>query len=471
MAFMKLIYKLSITILTTVFITALILSVYSFSVQRSLINSQLIKKGQVLARLLSDSVVNHLISYDFYAIKLLMDPLTQDGDIESVALIGHDGYIKMHSDLNLIGQPWPEPLDSALLSDSEVYIQKSSRNQQNQYQFSSPVEIDHNRIGIIQITLSDTESLLLIESFGIKMLLLTIAVLFLAVIIGYVMSRQISNPLIELSTEINRFMMKRSEVTVQSRQSNEIIDLKRNFTSMMKELQSSIEFRVKTEKMAVLGNLSSVLAHEVKNPLEPIKGSAEMLKIKYPQDPDITRYAQIIQSEVSDLITFLDSFLDVSRMNDLAMGPVDVNKALGDILVLMEYSLQKEHIETEVSLSTNSMMVRGNSSMLKQVFLNLLINAIQAKDAGYGYIEIETGYAEGMVQVRIKDYGMGVEEGKLDHIFQAFFTTKKEGTGIGLSTSRHIIELHKGSISVASTAGAWTEFLIRIPALKEDTDA
>ncbi len=467
---MKLIYKLSIMILTTVFITALILSVYSFSVQRSLINSQLIKKGQVLARLLSDSVVNHLISYDFYAIKLLMDPMTKDGDIESVALIGHDGYIKMHSDLNLIGQAWPDPVDSEILSDTEVYIQESYQDQQKRYRFSSPVEIDHNRIGIIQITLSDTASLLLIESFGIKMLLLSAGVLFFAVIIGYVMSRQISNPLIELSTEINSFMMKRSQTPDQARQSNEIIALKRNFTSMMKELQRSIEFRVKTEKMAVLGNLSSVLAHEVKNPLEPIKGSAEMLKIKYPDNPDIIRYAQIIQSEVSDLITFLDSFLDVSRMNDLTMGSVDVNRALGEILALMEYPVQKEHIETEIHLSQDLPMVRGNGSMLKQVFLNLVINAIQAKDGEYGYLEIETRYEEGMVQVRIKDYGAGIEQGELEHIFLPFFTTKKEGTGIGLSTSRHIVELHKGSISVASTAGAWTEFLIRIPALKDESD-
>lgn len=460
---MKLIYKITVTMLCIIFVTALILSVYSFQVQRNLIHNQLIRKGQVLARVLSASVVNHLISYDFYAIKLLMDPLMQDADIKAVALIGPDGYIKMHSDMRMIGEPSEYEFSEKSLSEMDVIFREIIQDQQKRYLFASSVEIDHDRIGIIQITMSDKESLLVIESFGMKMLLLTAAVLFLAALASYVMSRQISNPLIELTEDINRFMMNRSAGGLQSSRSNEVTDLKNNFTYMMKELQNSIEFRVKTEKMAVLGSLSSVLAHEVKNPLEPIKGSAEMLKIKYPGNADIIKYTDIIQSEVSDLISFLDSFLDVSRMHDLAMEPLDINKVVSEVLALMEYSLKKEHFDTEVQLDSDLPRVWGNSGMLKQVFLNLLINAIQAKNVDYGFIELQSFLKDGIVCVRIKDYGAGIDESIREQIFQPFYSTKKDGTGIGLSTSRHIIGLHNGNISIDSELESWTEFLIQLP--------
>lgn len=460
---MKLIYRISTTIFCIVFITALILSSYSFYVQRSLINSQLVKKGHVLARLLSTSVVNYLISYDFYAIKMLMDPITKDSDILSVALIGPDNFIKVHTDLGMIGQECALDFKTDDFTPEDVIFREITRDQQKQYLFTSAVEIDHNRIGIIQITMSDEESLLLIESFGQKMLFLTAGVLLFAVLAAYIMSRQISNPLIELTEEINRFMMTQSAMEPGPGKSDEITVLKKNFKYMMSELQNSIEFRVKNEKMAVLGNLSSVLAHEIKNPLEPIKGSAEILKRKYPENPDVIKYTQIIQSEVSDLIIFLDSFLDVSRTNNISMQPLDINKAIKEILILLEYTFSKENFETDVKLSGGLPPVIGNSGMIKQAILNLLLNAIQAKNGDWGLIEIETRRDDDRITIRIRDHGTGVEESQREQIFLPFYSTREEGAGIGLSTSRHLIEQHGGTITIESSFGSWTEFVITLP--------
>lgn len=463
---MKLLYRISITISCIVFTTSLILSTYSFQMQRNLINNQLEKKGQVLAGVLSRSVLNHLINYDFYTIKLLFDPLQQDDDILSVALIGPDSYIKMHSDLNRIGRESEYGFDESSFQEGQVIVREKAEASQIRYLFFSPVEVDHNRVGYIQIAMSDRESLRMIERFGTRMLYLTLAVLLTAVLAAYLMSRQISRPIIELSEEIKRFMMKRAAYAADKESANEITMLKMNFRAMMTELEDSIEFRVKNEKMAVLGNLSSVLAHEVKNPLEPIKGSAELLKLKHPGNPEILKYTDIIQSEVSELITFLDSFLDVANTSRIDMSALDIEQALRDILILLEYSLNKENMEVRTRFDAKLSRVNGNSGMIKQVLLNLLLNAIQARNGRYGLIEIDVSGDDRDIRIRVKDYGGGVDDSIRTQVFQPFFTTREEGSGIGLSISRYLVEQHGGTISLESEYGSWTEITITLPALK-----
>ena len=460
---MKLLYRISIVIFCIVFVTALILSSYSFQVQRTLINNQLVKKGQVLAGVLSESVLNHLISYDFYAIQLLFEPLKQDDDIMSVALIGSDNYIKMHSDLTRIGKINSFHLDDHDFIEGNVIVREMPGHIHTRYQFFSPVGIDHNREGFIQIGMSDRGSLRLIETFGMKMLYLTVSVLAAAVIAGYLMSRQITNPIIELSKKITYFMLKRPDYRSGNDTKNEIAMLTRNFKTLMSELEHAIEFRVKNEKMAILGSLSSVLAHEVKNPLEPIKGSAEILKLKYSDNDEILKYAGIIQTEVSELTSFLDSFLDVAKTSRISMTALDLNKTLREVLTLLEYSLSKENIAADVRLDDSIPLITGNRGMLKQVFLNLLINAQQAKSGTYGRIDVVSFLEGESICLKIKDYGTGIEESVKEQVFQPFFTTKKDGSGIGLSISRYLIELHSGTIALESDCGGWTEVVITLP--------
>lgn len=466
-ATMKLLYRISIATIGIAFVTAIILTSYSLSVQKTLINSQLDKKGQVLASVLSASVMNHLISYDFFTIKLLFDPLKLDGDIQSVSLIGPDNYIKMHSDLSRVGTKSEYLYSDEDFGEKSILKKEISTGNLSQYMFFSPVEIDHNRIGVIHITLTDDESLVLIHSFGKRILLLTSAVLMAGVVAAYLISRQISHPVIELTGEIKRFLMKEPDHKLNQENFNEISILKDTFRYMMSEIQHSIEFRVKNEKMAVLGHLSAVLAHEVKNPLEPIKGSAEILKLKYPANDDIMKYTGIIQTEVSDLIRFLDNFLDVARTSSITMKTVDINKALKDVSLLLEYTFSRENIHIELALNEKLPGINGNSGMIKQVILNLLLNAIQAKRGGSGIIVLSTYLFDKDVHISVKDHGVGVKESIQSEIFQPFFSTKEGGSGIGLSTSRHIIDRHEGQISVKSDGESWTEFIIRLPVIQE----
>jgi len=463
MVSMKLLFRIAIAIICFVFITGLILTSYSLSVQKTLITSQLDKKGTVLASVLSTSVMSHLISYDFYTIKLLFEPLELDSDIDSVALIGPDNIIKMHSDMNRIGMTSPFSFKDEDFRDENILKMEQDRADRHQYLFFSPVEIDHKRSGLIQITLSDNESTHLIRDFSRRILLLTAAVLLGGIVSAYLISRQISNPVIALTEEIKRFLIPGSQPYPDQNSANEITILTRTFHIMMDEIRHSIEYRVRNEKMAVLGQLSAVLAHEIKNPLEPIKGSAEVLKLKYPQNEDVLKYTRIIQSEVTGLITFLDSFLDVARNHEISMHSISINKAIRETLLLLEYTLNRERIAVASDLQKGHSRINGDSGLIKQVMLNLLLNAIQAKKGDAGRIEIGTALKEDMVHINIKDYGQGIDSALLEDIFLPFFTTRDEGTGIGLSTARHIISRHGGEITIESRLGLWTTVHIILP--------
>jgi len=460
---MKLLFRITIAIICIVFSTGLILTSYSLSVQKTLITSQLDKKGRVLASVLATSVMSHLISYDFYTIKLLFEPLELDDDIVSVSLIGADNIIKMHSDIGKVGSFSDYTFREEDFQNESILKKEVHADNRHQYLFFSPVDIDHKRNGLIQVTLSDNESIQLINDFGQRILLLTAAVLLVGIIAAYLISRQISNPVIALTEEIKRFLMIEPHHNLDKTGSNEISILTQTFHYMMDEIRHSIEFRVRNEKMAVLGQLSAVLAHEIKNPLEPIKGSAEILKLKYPQNEDILKYSRIIQSEVSELIAFLDSFLDVAKSNNIRMKSISINKAVRETLLLLEYTLNKENIEVIMNLNDDRSAVNGDSGMIKQVILNLMLNAIQAKKGNKGKVEIQTYKNENRFHIYIKDYGQGIDSSLLSDIFLPFFTTKNEGTGIGLSTARHIVNKHKGEISIDSRLGLWTTVHIILP--------
>ncbi|QEN08783.1 sensor histidine kinase [Oceanispirochaeta crateris] len=462
---MRLSYRIIIAIICLIFATAAILSTYSLSVQRELITNQVDKKGQVLTKLLAASVRNHLYSYDFYAIKLLFDTLDQDDDVVSVSLVGADNYIKMHSNIKQLGQDSSYHFKDNDFGDKNIIKERHQEGNTYNYMFFSAVEIDHDRKGFIHIILSDMNYLKLIKSFEKRILILTASVLSAGILAAYLISRQISKPIIQLTEDIQSFMLKRSEIE-KNDSDNEISILKRTFKIMMDEIEQSIEYRVKNEKMAVLGNLSSVLAHEVKNPLEPIKGSAEILRLKHPDNQDIVKYSKIIQDEVSGLIAFLDSFLDVSRSSRMQKKKVNINNILNDIQLLLEYTVKKARFRLDLIFAEDLPEIPGDSGMLKQVFLNLILNAIQAKSSEQGFIEITTKFLAPNIFITVKDNGCGIDPAIQKEIFLPFFSTKSEGSGIGLSTSKYIIKQHKGSLNIVSEPGSWTKAIISLPVEK-----
>jgi len=234
------------------------------------------------------------------------------------------------------------------------------------------------------------------------------------------------------------------------------------------------------DRLAALGEMAAGLAHEIRNPLGAIKGAAQYLDPASLREGD-AEILQIIVEEVNRLDGVVAQFLDYSRpMSPGAtekLTPTDLNDVLSRTVKLIEGSLPPT-VRLELSLEAELPRILGDAEQLKQVFINLALNAVQAMPDGgrlavrtrrprqpleLGLSDSSPRYAADQVEVRFADTGAGIPEEAKDRIFIPFYTTKSKGTGLGLAISQRIVKAHGGSIEVQSRLGEGSEFILRFP--------
>lgn len=232
---------------------------------------------------------------------------------------------------------------------------------------------------------------------------------------------------------------------------------------------------IQTEKMSSIGVLATGVAHEINNPLTSIAGYAEALLRRFSDDSTLVndnrldafqKYLQVIVRESYHCKTIIDSLLNFGRKSDGLIGDVDLNDILLEILELLRHQPFDDKIQIVTALQDRLPSLLGDASGLRQVFMNLLINAHHAIK-GAGQVKIETSYArhEGRVYTKISDTGSGIAPEIIDRIWDPFFTTKAtgKGLGLGLALTFNIIKRHGGEISVHSTVGKGSQFTVWLP--------
>jgi len=235
------------------------------------------------------------------------------------------------------------------------------------------------------------------------------------------------------------------------------------------------------DRLAALGEMSAGLAHEIRNPLAAIKAAAQYLDPKKLPGDD-REFLEIMIEEVNRLNGVVTQFLDYSRPLKTSMAPTAVNEVLEKTFKLLE-SQVPANVKVELQLAEWAPRVQADAEQLKQVFLNLALNAFQAMPGG-GRLTVSTRVArdelafwrEGarradVVEIRFRDSGPGVPEDARESIFVPFYTTKEKGTGLGLAICQRLVKAHQGSIGVHSTPGEGAEFLVSLPGLREDRPA
>ena len=235
---------------------------------------------------------------------------------------------------------------------------------------------------------------------------------------------------------------------------------------MEKKLQETHLQLVNSEKMASLGKLAAGIAHEINNPLGGILIYSSLMMEDLPGD-DAKRgdLARIVQ-EAGRCKEIVKSLLEFARQTEPKKEPADINRAINDGLFFLVNQALFHNIQIVKKLDPFLPFVRGNASQLKQVFMNIVVNAAEAMH-GSGILTITTSQAPDRKTVLIEftDTGEGIPEENLSRIFDPFFTTKDvgKGTGLGLATSYGIVEEHGGKISVKSKVGEGTTFTIELP--------
>ena len=235
----------------------------------------------------------------------------------------------------------------------------------------------------------------------------------------------------------------------------------------MTETRALQEKITRSERLAALGQLVAEITHEIKNPLMMIGGFARQL-IRSTENENSLHKLNVMAAEVRRLEALLADLLDFYLPKSNAFVSVDLRKILEEIQALIGEECKKKGINLDFEVGESSLFVRGDAQRLKQVFLNLVKNGIEAMEEG-GNMAIRATVSGRRVEVTVSDSGSGIPEKNRERIFSPFFTTKSYGTGLGLSVSRRIIEEHEGSsLSVSSAEGRGTTFTVIFPVYRED---
>jgi two-component system, NtrC family, sensor histidine kinase PilS len=213
------------------------------------------------------------------------------------------------------------------------------------------------------------------------------------------------------------------------------------------------------EKLAAVGQLAAGIAHEIRNPLAGISGSIQLLS-QDKSDPDEQKLMKIILKEIDRLNNLITEFLDYSKPDQIPDQIVDLSVVLEEVINNIQLG-SKEYSEIKIESELIKSIVYGFSDKLKQAFLNICVNALQAmnqKEDARLVIKIES--AQNKIVISIKDNGIGMSDTVKQRIFEPFYTTKSKGTGLGMAITHKILEAHKADIQIISEQGQGTEFRI-----------
>lgn len=216
------------------------------------------------------------------------------------------------------------------------------------------------------------------------------------------------------------------------------------------------------EKLSSLGEMAAVLAHEIRNPLGSIRGTAEILRDDYPPGSPKHEFIEIQIKETERLNSVVEDFLKMARQQRFELLPFPLGEELETVVRLTENQSRAGGVSVRNLTAASDLLLTGDRGKLRQAFLNILINAIQATPAG-GIVTISVDSTPSGCRVHFTDSGSGIDQATLARIFEPFFTTKADGTGLGLAITKTIIEGHNGTLIVTSEPDQGSTVTVCLP--------
>jgi len=317
---------------------------------------------------------------------------------------------------------------------------------------------------LISLSLRNSDrDLVLVIATGGAVAICSVVVMVLAV--------EVRRPMMELQKKIAEVREGDLQVRVEFAERNdEIGDLGRDFNDMVRQLRESREEiqrlhrtqMSRAEHLATLGEMAAGLAHEIRNPLAGIAGVMEIIGRDLPHDNPARAVLGDVRNEVLHINRIVSDLLEIAR-------PKAADYRDADLVATAEHAAMfarenAQHVQVEVVKPAETLpLIRHDPGQIHQVVLNLLLNAVQACHENGGTVRMEFEQDDETVSVAVNDSGKGIPPEILQNIFRPFFTTKGNGTGLGLSLARRIVEDHGGKIDVTSWLGKGSRFVITLP--------
>lgn len=303
-------------------------------------------------------------------------------------------------------------------------------------------------------------------------LLYTLGILLVASLVAIGLVWRFTTPLRDLSNAAQQVADGDLQVRVpNSNRNDEIGMLAQRFNEMIAQLEKTRELEgqlQEAEKSAVVGRLASAIAHEIRNPLNYINLTLDHLRVKFvPEEADkretFEKLTSQLKTEVARINNQISDFLRYSRPMKLSLLPMSIHEVVEASMRIVEGQAECSGIEITINEPAQDVQILGDHEVLRSVFNNLFINAVQSMEPDGGKLNVDIVPNGSFVDVAIRDTGSGISEENLPKIFEPYFSTKETGTGLGLAIVKRIIETHNGTIEVHSSESNGTQFTVKLP--------
>ncbi|MGH9358262.1 MAG: two-component system sensor histidine kinase NtrB [Terriglobia bacterium] len=248
----------------------------------------------------------------------------------------------------------------------------------------------------------------------------------------------------------------------QRKQERTLFDTTRQLREAHQELQENFESMKRAERLYALGQLSAGLAHEIRNPLASIEGAAGVLQRESPSEQRRLEFLDIIQKESRRLNQLLTRFLRFARPAEPDLKVVEIDSLLDSVISLARHADGAEGLELKKDVQAGLPTVECDPEKMKQVFLNLVMNAVQAMPLG-GTVVLAARQDENKITIDVADQGSGISGDGVERVFDPFFTTKETGTGLGLSVAHQIVTQHGGKLTIPRNSPEGVTVRVSLP--------
>ncbi len=437
---------------------------------------QAIEERQILVRSLAIgtyAILSHHESGDDLALSDVLERIREEADIGAVRLmiLSPDGAVVTYSGPpGARNEPPAPPTWLHRPTEPGVQLQNEQKGAGAGILVTEELTLDGKRAGwlVVEFDMSPLRRGLG-RAVTIIVTLVAGGALITSLFVGFLVRRWV-NPIEQLSHTMNQVQVGNLDVELDESRTDEIGVLGRHFNEMLKSIRAArgqsmelVRKQANIEKFAALGRLSAGVAHEINNPVGGILTCIETMRGLEPGSERFDEYLTLVHSGLERIGKIVRQLLTFARQSEGEQNNLDLNAILKEVMVLSLFHNQDE--EVEVVLRFGSIpIIRAAPDLLNQIFLNLVLNALQEMPKG-GTLTV-TSWAEGdRVHVSFKDTGRGIPEQNLERIFEPFFTTKEVGvgTGLGLSVALGIIEAHGGTLTAANREEGGALFTVSLP--------
>jgi signal transduction histidine kinase len=407
-------------------------------------------------------------------IRSILQASIYSSDVTYAAIVDASGVAVAHSDPTQVGQRLAVGggLQELLAKNGLSQLVDIWMTRGRTLEWRAPLLLDDDALGEIRIGIS---TLLVRRSLAETVrpaLAAAIGLLFVAVLVALFLAQAVLRPIHVIQSSLTRLGRGELGVTLDLEEA-EMQDLRGVFDTVSAQLralpaggEARHEITQLSKRVTALGRLTAGVAHEVKNPLNAMTIHLELLRQKLEKGAptaDVRSHADVIGQEIRRLDAVVQGFLKFARPEDMRIERVEVAALAADVVRTVRPEAEAAHVDVDATASDPSLSVDADPTMLRQALMNLAVNAVQAMPHGGALkIHCENG-RDGRVQIRVRDTGQGIPADQLARIFDLYFTTKRGGSGIGLSMVFRTVQLHHGDIDVESTPGAGTTFTISLP--------